>query len=88
MGKALKKIAKANARSAGKTVELTMTTREKMAFNAGRQTGLQEGKTIGIEESIKYFEEKLTTLSDIKGIGDQRFKEICAHLGFKEKESE
>lgn len=77
MGKALKKIAKQKEKFPG-----PLTTRERMLYNQG----LIEGKNIGIEESIKYFEEKLVTVSGIKGIGEQRFKQICAHLGFQEKE--
>lgn len=77
MGKTLKKIAK------NKTSD-QMTTRERMAFNAGKKVGLDEGKAIGIESSIKYFTEKMETLSEIKGIGEQRFKQICFHLGFRE----
>lgn len=79
MGKGLKKIAKQKDKP---MVPGAMTVRERMAFNKG----LLEGKNIGIEESIKYFTEKMETLSDIKGIGEKKFLLIAHHLGFQEKE--
>lgn len=56
-----------------------MSVRERMAYNKG----LQDGKHVGIEETINYFTEKMETLSDIKGIGEKKFLLIAHHLGFQ-----
>jgi hypothetical protein len=61
-----------------------MTQREKQIF----QLGVNVGRDEGMNRTIAYFEEKLSTLSDVKGIGEAYHHRILLHMGFEEMEDD
>lgn len=61
------------------------TNLSKASFNEGFNLGFREGRKDGVLHHAKIMEERLLTLSEVKGIGDKTFLKILLHLGYKDK---